>query len=140
AKAMLHVAGRDGAAGLMVRVSVKLAAPEAFRVISVTPTLSVAETVTLSGVRGSTTVPGVGLAICTAGAIESTTRTALIAGELTFPAGSLAVTLNVMVPGVVSTGTASVKLVAAGVTAGEIARVSASRTTPVAVEAMLLTA
>ena len=140
AKAMLNVSVRDGAAGLIVRVSVKLAAPVALRLISVRPALSVAETVTLSGVRGSTTVPGVGLVVCTAGAIESTTCTVLIAGELTFPAGSLAVTLNVMVPGVVSTGTASMKLVPAGVMAGEIARVSPPLTAPEAVKAMRLTA
>ena len=140
AKAMLNVSVRDAAAGLIGRVSVKLAAPAALKVISVTPTLSVADTVTLTGVRGSITVPCVGLVICTTGATESTTRTVLIAGELMFPAGSLAVTLNAMVPGVVSTGTASVKLVPAGVMAGEIVRVSPPLTTPVAAKAMRLTA
>ena len=140
AKSMVNVSVRDGAAGLIGRVSLVFAAPAALSAISVTPTLSVALTVTLSGVRGSTRVPGAGLVICTPGPIESTTCTDRSAEALTLPAGSVAVTLNVIVPGVASSGTASVKLTAAGVTAGEIVRLSPPPTAPVAVKAIRLTA
>src|SRR5882724_7703587 len=136
AKVTLKVSLRLAAAGLTGRVSLVAAAPVALSVISVTPTLSVACTVTSRGARGSTAAPGAGLVIVTVGASVSRSVTLVAAGALSLPAWSRATTVRVMLPGAVPAGTDSVKLTSAGVVGGVTARASLLVTAPVAVYAI----
>src|SRR5439155_687046 len=111
AKAMLNVSVRDGAAGLIVRVSVKLAAPVALRLISVTPTLSVACTMRVTVWPSPTWAPSAGDRTVTVGGVRSpaTTRFSVASG-LTFPEASRALARTVMVlPSAALAGTAKTK-------------------------------